>query len=135
MTATADSGSCSACGIPLKKAKRDLSHAEKKIRLHARMIRVVAMLHLVGAGLLFIIPCCFPVPPAVAWILGCINLTLAIGLSRYALWAYRMATVFYFLTGMVHIVSVNIPGILLTLLLLYAVGNGTAKAIFDRRLS
>ena len=65
--------------------------------------------------------------------LAAINLILAFGLSRYAFWAYRLATVYYFLIGIVNIISVQLPGILLLLTLLYLVGNGTAKAIFERR--
>ena len=61
------------------------------------------------------------------------ELVLAFGLSRYAFWAYRVATVYYFLLGIVNVVSVQLPGILLVLILLYCVGNGTAKAIFERR--
>lgn len=132
--ATRDGGSCRVCGIDTEKEKRGLSPNEKKVRLHARMLRVLAMLHLAGAGLLLILASCFPIPPAAVLILGIINLAIAFGLSRYALWAYRTATVFYFLTGMVHILAVNIPGILVTLVLLYVVGNGTAKAIFERRM-
>ena len=56
------------------------------------------------------------------------------GLACYAFWAYRMAVIFYFLIGMVNIVSINLPGILLILILLYAAGNGTVKALFERRM-
>ncbi len=35
---------------------------------------------------------------------------------------------------MVNVVSINLGGIALALAALYLVGNGTAKAIFERRL-
>lgn len=126
-------GHCSVCGIELDKRKSDLTPDEKKTRYFARAIRVVAMLHLVGVGAGLIARFCSPFPIVATLVLAVINLTLAIGLSRYAFWAYKMATVYYFLIGMVYIVSVNLPGILLILILLYVVGNGTAKAVFERR--
>jgi hypothetical protein len=124
---------CPVCGIDRTLRKRDLSPQERKARVHARILRIIAMLHLAAAGTLLIIPRCYPVPPAAAILLGGINLVIAFGLSRYAFWAYRAAVIFYFLIGMVNIISVNIPATLLILVLLYAVGNGTARAIFERR--
>lgn len=67
-------------------------------------------------------------------VLVVINATLAIGLSRYSLWAYRLAVTFYFLIGIVNVISVNLGGILVALIALYLVGNATAKALFERRL-
>ena len=127
-------GLCPVCGIRQDKTKGGLTPEEKKIRRHARAIRIVAMLHLIGAGLGILIPFYYPVPIAAVTVLVLISLVLAAGLSRYALWAYKMATVYYFLIGMVNVISVDIPGVLMILILLYAVGNGTAKAIFERRL-
>ena len=127
-------GLCPVCGIRRDKTKGDLSPDEKKTRYHARAIRIVAMLHLIGVGLGILIPFYYPVPNAAVAILIAINLIMSAGLSRYAYWAYKMATVYYFLIGMVSVISVDIPGVLIILLLLYAVGNGTAKAIFERRL-
>ena len=63
-----------------------------------------------------------------------INAALAFGLARYSYWACKAATVYYFLIGMVNVVSINLGGIALVLAALYLVGNGTAKAIFERRL-
>ena len=126
---------CPVCGIEQDKRKSDLSPDEKKVRYHARAIRGVAMLHLVGVGAGLISHFCYPFPIVATIVLALINLTLAVGLSRYAFWAYRMATVYYFLIGMVYIVSVNLPGILMILILLYCVGNSTAKSIFERRYS
>jgi hypothetical protein len=127
-------GLCPVCGIRQDKSKGDLSPDEKKVRHHARTIRIVAMLHLIGVALGVIIPLYYPVPIAAAAVLMAINLMIAVGLSRYAFWAYKMATVYYFLIGMVNVISVNIPGVFMILILLYAIGNGTAKAIFERRL-
>jgi hypothetical protein len=84
----------------------------------------------VGAGLIAYF--CYPFPIMATLALAAI--TLAVGLSRYAFWAYRLATVYYFLIGIVNVVSVNLPGILMILILLYYTGNGTAKAIFERRI-
>lgn len=123
---------CRVCGIAPDKKKADLAPNEKNVRYHARAIRGVAILHLIGVGAGLIGHFCYPFPLTVTLVLAVINLTLAIGLSRYSFWAYRMATVYYFLIGMVYIVSVNLPGILLILILLYFVGNGTAKTIFER---
>ncbi len=70
--------------------------------------------------------------PAIIVVLSAINLALAYGLSRYTFWAYKLATVFYFLIGIANIISVQLLAILITMILLYLVGNGTAKAIFER---
>jgi hypothetical protein len=127
-------GLCPVCGIRQDKPRGDLSPDEKKVRRHARAIRIVAMLHLVGVGLGALIPFYYPVPIVAVAVLIIINLIMAVGLSRYAFWAYKMATVYYFLVGMVNVISVDIQGVLMILILLYAIGNGTAKAIFERRL-
>jgi hypothetical protein len=71
--------------------------------------------------------------PTALLVLTAINAILAIGLIRFAFWAYRLAIAVYFLLGIVFIISVAIPWALVVLLLLYLVGNGTAKAIFERR--
>ncbi len=134
---------CPVCGIVPNKKKADLSPAEKKVRYAARCILGVSVLHLIGLVLCFYI--LFVVNPAaraggklvfsppIISTLAAFNLILAIGLSRYAFWAYKMATAYYFLLGIVNVISVQIPGILLVLILLYFVGNRTAKAIFERQ--
>ena len=131
-------GRCPACGIVPDKPKADLSPAERKVRFHARGIRLAAMFHLVGAGAGLIIAPFFPAPLAMA-VLVCVNLLLAFGLARYSLIAYKAATVYYFLIGMVNVISIqhgviHLGGIAMALLGLYLVGNGTAKAVFERRL-
>ena len=136
-------GQCPVCGILQETGRKALSPDEKKVRFHARCILGAAALHLLGAGIcLYILLVINPAaaakgelvfaPPIIAT-LTTLNLLLAFGLSRYAFWAYRVATVYYFLLGIVNVVSVQLPGILLVLILLYCVGNGTAKAIFERR--
>jgi hypothetical protein len=80
----------------------------------------------------------FPVPAAIA-ALAVINIFLAYGLIHYSFVAYKAATVYYFLIGMVNVISIqkgaeHLGGIVLVLIALYLVGNGTAKAIFERRL-
>ena len=77
-----------------------------------------------------------PIPMIV---LAIINLLLGIGLARYSLLAYKGATVYYFLIGMVNVISIqagpiHLAGIALALIALYLVGNGTSKAMFERRL-
>ncbi len=126
-------GLCPVCGIGQDKKKGALSPDERKVRFHARGIRVVAMLHLVGACMGIMMIPVFPAPLATAALVA-INAALAFGLARYSYWAYKAATVYYFLIGMVNVVSINLGGIALVLAALYLVGNGTAKAIFDRRL-
>jgi hypothetical protein len=73
--------------------------------------------------------------PVVATVLLVVNLILAVGLVRYDFRAYRLAVVCYFGIGMVNVISVNLPAIPLILLLLYVIGNRTAKAVFERQLS
>lgn len=134
---------CSVCGIAPDKKGRDLSPREKRVRRFARAILGVAALHLVGFGLflhvlLVLNPRAahddgFVFSPAIVGALAAINLVLAFGLARYAFWAYRLATAYYFLIGIVNIVSVQVVGILWMLILLYLIGNGTAKALFERR--
>ncbi len=129
-------GLCPVCGIEPEKHRADLTPPEIRIRFHARAIRAVAMFHLVGAclGIFMVLS---SGAPNVLFILAAINLLLAFGLERYSLIAYKAATVYYFLIGMVNIISIqrgpeHALGIVLALLALYLVGNGTAKAIFDR---
>lgn len=129
---------CPVCGIIQNTALRDLSPAEKKVRLHARRIRLVAMIHLIGAGATLILMSCLPEKIPLL-LLALINVIIAVGLSRYALWAYKGATVYYFFIGMVGVISIQKGGIyllwvLVALTALYLVGNRTSKAIFDRDL-
>jgi len=94
----------------------------------------VAMLHLLLAGILILMLPELPNPVAIV-ILSIINLILAIGLIRFTFGGYRTAVTVYFLVGIVFTITVQIPMIFVALLLLYFVGNGTAKAIFERRAS
>lgn len=131
-------GLCPVCGIEQEKSKAALSPVEKKVRVHARGILLVAIFHLLGAAMILWKMPEFPAPAAVA-VLVVINLGLAYGLARYSLIAYRAATVYYFLIGMVNVISIqqgieNLAGVALALIALYLVGNGTSKAIFERRL-
>ena len=126
-------GLCPMCGIVPDKKPGTLSPGEKKARFHARGIRLVAMLHLIGACMGLLMLPLFPSPMAMV-VLATINLILALGLAGYSFWAYKASTVYYFLIGMVNIVSVNLGGIALALVALYLIGNGTSKAIFERRL-
>jgi hypothetical protein len=124
---------CPVCGIVPDKRFGNLSPSEKKARFHARGIRIVAMLHLIGACTGLLMLPVFPAPGAMV-VLATINLVLAFGLARYSFWAYKASTVYYFLIGMVNVVSVNLGGIGLALIALYLIGNATSKAIFERRL-
>jgi hypothetical protein len=131
-------GLCPVCGIASEKTSKDLSPTEKKARFHARSIRLVAMMHLIGAGVTLILMGCFPEKIPLL-ILASINIGLAIGLSRFSLWAYKGATVLYFFIGMVGVISIQKGAIylgwmVLSLVALYLIGNGTSKAIFDRNL-
>lgn len=132
---TIDRDCCRVCGIKRATGKIHLSPDDRKVRRYARCVRVIAMLHLVGAAFAVMVATVIPGLTAAGGVLALINLMLAFGLSAYAYWAYTLSVVYYFLIGMVNIVSVNIPGILLILILLYAVGNGTSKSLFERRLS
>jgi len=139
-----ENGICPICGIGQDKKKRALSPDEKRVRHFARCILGVAAIHVVGLALcLYVLlvhnPAAaasgeFVFAPAILITLSLLNLVLAYGLGHYAFWAYKVATVYYFLLGIVNVVSVQILGILIVLTLLYFVGNGTAKAIFERRL-
>lgn len=131
-------GLCPTCGIVQDKKRGELSSDERKVRFHARTIRIIAMLHLIGAAMGIMMLPEFPAPAAIS-VLAAINLALAYGLVRYSFVAYKAATVYYFLIGMVNIVSIqhggiHLGGIAFALIALYIVGNGTARAIFERRL-
>jgi hypothetical protein len=111
---------------------------EKKVRFHAHGIRFVAMAHLTGAAMLVMIMPEFPAPAVLA-VLAVINAFLAYGLVQYSLVAYKAATTFYFLIGMVGVISIQkgaiyLGWLALALIGLYLVGNGTSKAILERRL-
>ena len=134
---------CPVCGIGQNRKRAELSPGEKKVRFHARCILGVAGFHLAGIALclyilLILNPAAaktggFVFAPALLASLAILNLILAYGLSRYAFWAYRVAVALYFLLGIAQVVSVQIPGILLVLTLLYFIGNATAKSLFERR--
>lgn len=129
---------CPVCGMGQEKTYHDLTPAERRVRHHARGIRLVAMTHLVLAAMGILMMPEFSAPAAIA-VLSVVNALLAYGLIRYSLTAYRAATTFYFLLGMVNIISIqhgieHLGGIALALIGLYLVGNGHAKAIFERRL-
>ena len=131
-------GLCPVCGIDPGKIAADLSPVEKKVRFHARAILVLAIFHLFIAVMVLVMIPFFPAPGALV-VLSIISIALALGLTRYSLWAYKGATIYYFLIGMVNVISIqhgsiHLGGILLALIALYLVGNGTAKAIFERRL-
>jgi hypothetical protein len=128
-------GRCPVCGIAPGKASADLSPVEKKVRRHCGAIQLLAVLHLAGAiaGLITFINIPGSILGRACAGLGIIGAILAFGLIRYSLWAYRLAVVFYFLIGMVNVISINLGGILVSLIALYIVGNGTSKALFGRR--
>jgi hypothetical protein len=125
-------GPCPVCGIGQDTPKAELSDVQKHVRRAARHIRQVAMLHLLLTGILILMLPELAKPVAIV-VLALINCLIAIGLIRFAFWGYRLAVTVYFLVGIVFTIKVFIPGILFALLLLYFVGNGTAKAIFERR--
>jgi hypothetical protein len=130
-------GCCPVCGVAQDKALKSLSPAERKVRLHAHGIRLVAMVHLIVAAMAILMMPEFPKPAAIA-VLAVINGWLAYGLIRFSLIAYRAAVVFYFFLGMVNVISIqqgaiHFGGIALALIALYLVGNRTAKAIFERQ--
>ena len=134
---------CPVCGIGQEKKRNELSPDEKRVRHFARCILGVSVVHAVGLVLCLYVLLIhnpeaaarggFVFSPAILVTLAILNLALAYGLGRYAFWAYKVATAYYFLLGIVNVVSVQILGILITLTLLYFIGNGTAKAIFERR--
>lgn len=128
---------CPYCGIEDGKKPADLTKAEKKARFHAHGIRIVALAHIFAAGIILLQMPEFPNPALVA-VLVVINFALAYGLMRFSLMAYRAAVVYYFMLGMVHVVSIqrgpeHLGGLLLCLLALYLVGSRSSKAIFERR--
>ncbi|WP_372798026.1 hypothetical protein [Pontiella sp.] len=130
-------GRCPYCGIEADKSSADLTKAEKKTRFHAHSIRIVALVHIFAAAVLLFQMPEFPAPAVIA-VLVVINFALAYGLLRFSLIAYRAAVVYYFMIGMVNVVSIqrgpeHLGALLLALLALYLVGNGRSKAIFERR--
>jgi hypothetical protein len=129
-----ETGACPVCGIDPDKPRKDLTATERHVRRSVRNIRLVAMLHLIAAGIgIMALP--EIQKPVVVALLSVLNVILAAGLIRYDFRAYRLAVVCYFGLGMVNVISVNLPAIPLILLLLYVIGNKTAKAAFERRLS
>ena len=131
--ADAEADICPVCGIDQHKDRKDLTVKEKRIRRAARNIRFVAMLHLILAGILIM-----RLPEEQQrvgiGVIALINAILAIGLIRFDLRAYKFAAVCYFGYGMVSVISVQLLHLPLILLLLFVVGNRTAKALFERRL-
>ncbi len=126
-------GHCPVCGIVQDKKTGDLSPTEKKVRFHARGIRLVAMLHLIGAAIAVFIMPEFAGAFAIT-IVALLNTILAYGLVRYSHIAYKAATASYFCVGMIGVITIQLFLILVTLVALYLIGNGTSKAIFERLL-
>ena len=130
-------GNCPACGIDPEKTRAELTGAEKKVRRHARTVRFLAMFHLVfAASFLMMLPHAPMVVPVILQAL--VNIVLAFGLSNFSLITKKAAVVYYFLIGMVSVVSVQhgsqyVGGIILCLAAIYIVGNPTARAIFERQ--
>ena len=130
-------GLCPVCGIDPLKSRADLTAAEKRIKLHARAIRLLAMFHLVLAGYALIMLPYFPAPFPIV-MMALINLLIGVGLARFGLGAKKGATVYYFLIGMVSVISIQqgsvyLGGIILCLIGIYIVGNPTARALFERQ--
>lgn len=129
----APAGICPVCGIDQAKAPGDLTPEEKRIRRAAHNIRFLAMLHLILSGVLVM-----RLPESEQRfglvVIAAISLVLSLGLIRYDFRAYKLAVVCYFGFGIVQIISVNLVWLPLALILIYIVGNKTAKAIFERRL-
>ncbi len=123
---------CPVCGIDQDKDRKELTPREKQVRRAALNIHFAAMLHLIGAGIFTMALPDFEHRFALALIV-IINFIIGIGLLRYDYRAYKIAVIFYFGIGMVNIIAVNLLALPLVLLLLYVVGNKTAKAIFERR--
>ncbi len=133
---------CPVCGINQEKKKNSLTALEAKVRRSARGIRGVALFHLalslIGTTLLLTAyikgktPSHFIVQMVILITYYSILMITAFGLSHYRYWAYKTTTIFYFLIGIMFTISVQIPGALMILVLLYLIGNGTAKAIFER---
>lgn len=128
-----ETGICPVCGIEQDKPGKALTPVEKRIRRAARNIRFVAMLHLIGAGIGIM-----RLPEAqiqiAAAVFSILNFILAIGLIRYDYRAYKLAVVCYFAFGIVSVITIFLWAIPLVLLLLYVIGNRTARDIFERRL-
>lgn len=128
---------CPYCGIEDGKQSRDLTKEEKKARFYAHGIRIVALVHIFAAAIILFQMPEFPSPAVVA-VLVIVNFALAYGLMRFSFIAYRAAVVYYFMFGMVNVVSIqrgpqHLAGLMICLLALYLIGNGTSKAIFERR--
>ncbi|MDZ8118027.1 hypothetical protein [Pontiella agarivorans] len=128
---------CPYCGIEANKSRSNLTQDEKKARLHAHSIRLVAFAHFFAAGIILLQMSELPSPAVVA-VLVIVNCALGYGLLRFSLMAYRAAVVYYFMFGMVNVVSIqrgpeHLSGLLICLFALYLVGNRNAKAIFERR--
>jgi len=128
---------CPYCGIEDGKPSKDLTPDEKKTRFYAHGIRIVAMAHIFAAAIVL-----FQMPEfssrAVVALLVIVNFVLAYGLMRFSFIAYRAAVVYYFMFGMVNVVSIqrgpqHLAGLLICLLGLYLIGNRNSKAIFERR--
>ncbi len=128
---------CPYCGIEDGKTSANLTKVEKKTRFHAHGIRMVALAHIFTAAIILFQMPEFPNPAVIA-VLVVINFALAYGLMKFSFIAYRAAVVYYFMIGMVHVVSIqrgpeHLGGLLLCLLGLYLIGNRNSKAIFERR--
>ena len=131
--ADTETGICPVCGIDQNKSRKALTAEEKAVRRAARNIRLTAMFHLIlSGGLVLMTP--MTDRKAAILVLALINLLLALGLIRFDHRGYRLAVICYFGYGMANIITVQLLQIPVVLLLLYIVGNRSAKAIFERRL-
>lgn len=130
-------GLCPVCGLDAEKNGGDLVGADKKVRLFARAIRILAMFHLVfAAAFLMTLPHAPMKVPV--FLQALMNLILGFGLVNFSLKTKKAAVVYYFLIGMVSVVSIQhgsayIGGIILCLFAVYIVGNPTSRSIFERQ--
>ncbi len=142
---------CPVCGIHQDKPKKELTNAEKRIRYAARGIRSASLLHIIGGVVLLCMlpmwlspvlkhgltnemhPLLFTGIIVYTFAMAVALLVLAVGLRKYAKWAYYMAAVTYGIIFVMNLLNPNI-GLLIVVLCAYYIGNKNARAIFNRAM-
>lgn len=133
---------CSICTIEINKNIKNLSAKERQILYKARGIHLIAFTHLLIALLLpflFFKAEDFNITESI--IISAINIIIWRLLSRFSLIGYRIAIGYYFVYGMVSVVTIQKShfgeqgiGILLCFLGMYGIGNNISKGLFTRSL-
>ncbi len=133
---------CPICTIEIGKELKDFTQRERQIRSKIIGVYITAYTHLFIAIILpFLLITKAQWVPIGAIGFGILHLVIWFLLSRFSLIGYRIAVGYYFMYGMVSVVTIQRShfgeqgiGIILCFAGLYLIGNRISKGLFQRSL-